>query len=285
MNQEKLKQWYPNLSEKDLHLLARCKTPEKVMPPEEIPEFVWIPEGQFVMGDIFHNTSIKGEGQNDERPLRLLNLPGFWIAENVLTNQEYLKFIETAYPAQTAEFLEGIKELPEDAPVHSVTWDEADAYCKWREAQTPGKHVCFPTEAQWEKATGWHLIGADFEVGRKYEFATGDDVNYEHTTFNRVTPFPREVSKLVKGVNGLKGASGNVWEWCRDFYHYKFYEEYPDRTYNDRDSKRRVLRGGSWANVKRRLRNSNRLGSAAGTRNDNFGFRLVMEPLTTGKTE
>ncbi|HIO62507.1 MAG TPA: hypothetical protein EYN39_12020, partial [Deltaproteobacteria bacterium] len=208
-----------------------------------------------------------------------------WIAENVLTNQEYLKFIETAYPAQTTEFLEQIKGLPEDAPVHSVTWDEADAYCKWREAQTPGKHVCLPTEAQWEKATGWHLIGADFEVGRKYEFATGDDVNYEHTAFNRVTPFPREVSKLAKGVNGLKGASGNVWEWCRDFYHYKFYEELPVRTYNDRDSKRRVLRGGSWANVKRRLRTSNRLGSAAGTRNDNFGFRLVMEPLTTGKTE
>ena len=285
MNQRKLKQWYPNLSEEDLHLMARCKSPEKVMPPEGVPEFVWIPEGPFVMGDIFRNMSIKGEGQNDEVPLRLLNLPGFWIAENVVTNQEYRKFIETVYPAQTNEFLEQIKGLQEDAPVHSVTRDEADAYCKWREAETPGKHVCLPTEAQWEKATGWHLIGADFEVGRKYEFATGEDVNYEHTAFNRVTPFPREVSKLAKGVNGLKGASGNVWEWCRDFYLYKFYEELPVRTYNDRDSKRRVLRGGSWANVKRRLRTSNRLGSSAGTRNDNFGFRLAMEPLTTGKTE
>ena len=306
MNQEKLKQWYSNLSEKDLHLLARCKTPEKVMPPEEIPEFVWIPEGQFVMGDIFHNTSIKGEGQNDELPLRLLNLPGFWIAENVVTNQEYLKFIETACPAQTTEFLEHIKGEEEklkvnyllektkrlDAknivlhtPVHSVTWKKADAYCKWREAQTPGKRVCLPTEAQWEKASSWHLIGANFEVGRKYEFATGTDVNDEHTAFNRVTTFPREVSKLSKGVNGLKGASGNVWEWCRDFYLYEFYEKYPYRIYNDRDSKRRVLRGGSWANVKRRLRISNRLGSAARTLNDNFGFRLVMEPLTTGKTE
>ena len=34
MNQEKLKQWYPNLSEKDLHMMARCKTPETVMPPD-----------------------------------------------------------------------------------------------------------------------------------------------------------------------------------------------------------------------------------------------------------
>ena len=285
MNQGKLKHWYPNLSEENLHLMARCKIPEKVMPPEEVPEFVWIPEGPFVMGDIFRNTSIKGEGQNDELPLRLLNLPGFWISENVVTNQEYRKFIETAYPAQTTKFLKQIEGLQEDAPVHSVTWDETDVYCNWREGQTPGKCVSLPTEAQWEKATGWHLIGSDFEVGRKYKFATGDDVNYEHTAFNRVTPFPREVSKLAKGVNGLKGASGNVWEWCRDFYHYKFYEEYPDRTYNKRESKRRVLRGGSWANVKRRLRTSNRLGSAADTRNDNFGFRLVMEPLTTGKTE
>jgi formylglycine-generating enzyme required for sulfatase activity len=285
MNQGKLKQWYPNLSEEDLNLMARCTPTEKLMPPEEIPEFVWIPEGQFIMGDIFHNSSNKGEGQNDERPLRNLNLHGFWIAENVVTNHEYLKFLENADPDQTADFLEEIKGVPEDAPVHSVTWDDADAYCKWREAQTPGKCVSLPTEAQWEKASSWHLIGADFEVGRKYEFATGTDVNYEHTAFNRVTTFPREISKLSKGVNGLKGASGNVWEWCRDYYQYNFYEKFPAQTFNDRESKRRVLRGGSWANVKRRLRISNRLGSAASTLNDNFGFRLVMEPLKTGKTE
>ena len=285
MNQGKLKQLYPNLSEEELNLVACCKSSEIEMPPEEIPEFVWIPEGQFVMGDIFHDSSIKGEGQNDERPLRLLNLPGFWIAENVVTNHEYLKFLENAYPDQTADFLKDFKGLPEDIPVHSVTWDDACAYCKWRDEQTPGKHVCLPTEAQWEKASGWHLIGADFDVGRKYEFATGTDVDYEHTAFNRVTTFPREVSKLSKGVNGLKGASGNVWEWCRDYYHYKFYEEFPTQTFNDRESKRRVLRGGSWANMKRRLRISNRLGSAASTLNDNFGFRLVIEPLTTGKTE
>ncbi len=299
MNQEKLKQWYPNLSEKDLHMMARCKTPETVMPPEEIPEFIWIPEGQFVMGDIFRNMSIKGEGQEDEIPLRLLNLPGFWIAENVVTNQEYRKYLETERPDQNAEFLEQIEEFKEDAPVHSVTWRDADAYCKWREDQTPGKHVCLPTEAQWEKAAGWHLIGADFEVGRKYEFATGDDVNHEHTVFDRATlekdassgnglistDFPREISKLAKGVNGLKGASGNVWEWCRDYYKYEFYKEFPHQLYNSQESEQRVLRGGSWANVKRRLRTSNRLGSSPRTRNDNFGFRMVMEPIVTGITK
>ena len=122
-------------------------------------------------------------------------------------------------------------------------------------------------------------------MGRKYEYATGDDVDYEHTVFNRFADCPCEVSKLAKGVNGLKGASGNVWEWCRDYYKYEFYKEFPHQLYNSQESKQRVLRGGSWANVKRRLRTSNRLGSAAGTRNDNFGFRLVMKPLTTGKTE
>ena len=285
MNQEKLKQWYPNLSEKDLHMMARCKTPETVMPPEEIPEFIWIPEGQFVMGDIFRNMSIKGEGQEDEIPLRLLNLPGFWIAENVVTNQEYRKYLETDCPNQLAEFLEQIEEFQEDAPVHSVIWSKADAYSKWKEKQIPGKHVSLPTEAQWEKAAGWHLIGADFEVGRKYEYATGDDVDYEHTVFNRFADCPCEVSKLAKGVNGLKGASGNVWEWCRDYYKYEFYKEFPHQLYNSQESKQRVLRGGSWANVKRRLRTSNRLGSSPSTRNDNFGFRMVMEPIVTGITK
>jgi len=285
MNQEKLKQWYPNLSEKGLNLMARCKTPETVMPPEEIPEFIWIPEGQFVMGDIFRNMSIKGEGQEDEIPLRLLNLPGFWIAENVVTNQEYRKFIETDCPNQLAEFLEQIEEFQEDAPVHSVIWSKAYAYCKWKEKQISGKHVSLPTEAQWEKAAGWHLIGADFEVGRKYEYATGDDVDYEHTVFNRFADCPCEVSKLAKGVNGLKGASGNVWEWCRDYYKYEFYKEFPHQLYNSQESKQRVLRGGSWANVKRRLRTSNRLGSSPSTRNDNFGFRMVMEPIVTGITK
>ena len=76
-----------------------------------------------------------------------------------------------------------------------------------------------------------------------------------------------------------------MWEWCRDYYKYEFYKEFPHQLYNSQESKQRVLRGGSWANVKRRLRTSNRLGSAEGTRNDNFGFRMVMEPIVTGITK
>ena len=284
MNLGKFKQWYPNISASDLSLLELCLPPEIIMPPEELPEFVWIPECPFVMGDIFHNASNNVDGQNDEVPLRILKLPGFWIAINVVTNREYLEFLDTEYTSNTTDLRTQITELPESAPVHSVNWDEAFAYCKWREAQTPGKRLCLPTEAQWEKAAGWHLIGDEFELGRKYEFGTGDDVDYEQTAFNRKTNFPYEVSKLSKGVNGLKGASGNVWEWCMDYYQADFYKECPDTTFNAQVCKRQVLRGGSWANVKRRLRISNRLGSAPSTRNDNFGFRLVVEPNTTGET-
>ena len=80
MNLGKFKQWYPNISASDLSLLELCLPPEIIMPPEELPEFVWIPECPFVMGDIFHNASNNVDGQNDEVPLRILKLPGFWIA-------------------------------------------------------------------------------------------------------------------------------------------------------------------------------------------------------------
>ena len=261
------KKWHPQLSEDDLNQLK-----SKWVEPEENPiegGFIWIPGGPFLMGDIW------GEGQADERPFRVLDIPGFWIAQHTVTKREIKPFLEEF---RNKEVLDEILNLSFDHPVHSLTQEEAKAYCEWYSSKNGNCAASLPAETQWEKAASWHLVGDGFEIGRKYKFGTGDDVSPEHTAFNRYeSNLPFEKTRLKKGVNELYGMSGNVWEWCRDYYDSQFYTSFPQSLMNENEAQTVVLRGGSWANTKRRLRICNRLGSSPQTRNDNFGFRLVLE--------
>ena len=263
--------WYPQLSEDDLKLLSLkwCEPKNKPFEDEGNKGFVWIPGGPFLMGDIW------GEGQADERPYRLLNLQGFWIAKHAVTKRDIKSYLEET---RNEEVLEEIINLSSDHPVHSLTHEEALCYCEWYSTKNKIYNANLPTEAQWEKAASWHLVGDTYEIGRKYKFGSGDDISPEHTAFNRNEQnLPFEITRLKKGINELYGMSGNVWEWCRDFYDSQFYNSFPQTIMNVHEAQTVSLRGGSWANKKRRLRVSNRLGSSPQTRNDNFGFRLVLE--------
>ena len=78
----------PGLSENELQLIMQCKLPKNVETPKEIPGMVWIPPGAFVMGDLW------GNGQPDERPVRKLNLEGFWIGQATVTMGEFKDYLK-----------------------------------------------------------------------------------------------------------------------------------------------------------------------------------------------
>jgi formylglycine-generating enzyme required for sulfatase activity len=114
-----------------------------------------------------------------------------------------------------------------DHPVVHVSWLDAQAYCKWA-----GKEL--PTEAQWEYAahaggSTAYPWGADLTPGGRWmaniwqgEFPikdTGAD------GFTRTAP----VGSFLPNAFGLSDMSGNVWEWCRDYYQPEYYSESPER--------------------------------------------------------
>ena len=103
-------------------------------------------------------------------------------------------------------------------PVVGVTWYEALAYCRWlTDTMNDGYEYRLPTEAQWERAArgphGWRYPWGDDWIESR---ANSEELNLERTT--PVGIFPDGASS-----EGVLDLSGNVWEWCNDWYGEKTY--------------------------------------------------------------
>jgi formylglycine-generating enzyme required for sulfatase activity len=173
-----------------------------------------------------------------------------------------------------------------DLPVETVTWYEAIEYCNRRsikEGLTPayqgsgGSVVCdfqangyrLPTEAEWEYAAA-----EGNKAGLTYEYRESNSVeavgwyneNSENSTHAVGTKQPNSL--------GLYDMSGNVWEWCWDWYGGYSSDSQTDPR-GPASGSRRVLRGGSWHSNAQDLRSANRLNYGPLSRSSYLGFRVV----------
>jgi formylglycine-generating enzyme required for sulfatase activity len=159
-----------------------------------------------------------------------------------------------------------------DLPVETVSWDDAQAFCK-KVSEKTGSVVRLPTDAEWERAC---------RAGTKTTYYTGDaetdldraewyDKNSKSTT--------HPVGQKTSNAWGVHDMHGNVWEWCADWFEaYKSDPAVdPQGTAQDQG---RVLRGGSWRHPPGNCRSADRDWNYPGSRNDNVGFRVVAAPRT-----
>ena len=127
-----------------------------------------------------------------------------------------------------------------------------------------------PFEARWEKAARGSS-GFLYPWGKKWK---EDRCNSYECGLRRTSPvgiFPDG-----KSPYGCLDMSGNVWEWCSDWYEDKYYKKSPDHNpEGPTNGSGRVLRGGSWFNLRRNCRAASRDASHPAGRFDRCGFRLA----------
>jgi formylglycine-generating enzyme required for sulfatase activity len=228
------------------------------------PVWVEVPAGEFWMG---------GEG-NDGKPVHRVYLERFQIARVPVTNTQYQFFVEATRHAAPEHWEDNRPPRGlESHPVVNVSWHDAIAYCRWL-SEVAGKAMTLPSEAQWEKA-------ARGDKDRR-EYPWGDEwgetrCNTDELGLGGTTPvgiFPEGASPY-----GCLDMAGNVWEWCSSLYQNYPYD--PDDGREDlRAEDRRVVRGGSFFNSRSYARCAGRNGDFPGSRYRDYGFRLVVSPIS-----
>ena len=169
-------------------------------------------------------------------------------------------------------------------PVVCVSWNDATAFADWLNRKEGTRKYRLPTEAEWECSARAGSTSV-FPWGEEEDRAcvhgnTADETTYQGRSFdNRLDCsdgywFTAPVGKYRVNSWGLYDMTGNVWEWCQDWY-----GGYPSGSVTDpigpSSGSYRVLRGGGWFSIARHCRSANRSRNVPDLRSDNIGFRLV----------
>jgi len=241
--------------------------------------FVKVEGGSFMMGST--------DGDSDEKPVHQVTVSSFMIGKYELSVAEFRAFVNATSYKTTAEIYGGAWiwngkkwETKADAnwknpyltqtdehPVTCISWYDALAYCNWR-SRKDGFNPCYSISgntapADWSKGTitcDWNANGYRLPTEAEWEFAARGGTKSKGYTysgsndlgsvawyfFNSGSTTHSAGSKSPNEL-GIYDMTGNVWEWCWDWYDDGYYAE--SRSLDPKGSgagSYRVMRGGSW---------------------------------------
>jgi len=215
-----------------------------------------------------------------EKPAHNVKLANFYMGKLEVTQQLWTAVMKTTLRQQRdlANPNWGIYGEGGQYPIYYVSYDECELFCEKLNqllyAQLPeGYKFSLPTEAQWEYAAcgGKKSQGYTYSGNNKLSKVAW----WEGNSGSKI----REVGLKSKNELGMYDMSGNVWEWCRDWF--GNYDNGNLSTSNPQGQEwgdYRVLRGGAWNIDSWNCRVTNRFFYKPGTRSANLGFRIVLEP-------
>jgi len=242
-----------------------------------------IPAGTFIMGS--PTTELGRESNEVQHQVTLTQ--DFYMMTTEVTQKQWRDVMGTNPSYFSA--------CGDNCPVEQVSWNAVQTFIAAMNTRGEGTYR-LPTEAEWEYAAragsttafyngeiaynscspldanlnviGWYCGNSDAAYSGCYDASSSDGPSCAGT---------HPVAQKQPNAWGLYDMSGNVWEWCQDWY-----EIYPttavaDPTGPDTGSGR-VLRGGSWYGTTRICRSADRSTGSSSNRSLTLGFRLVVSP-------
>lgn len=203
----------------------------------------------------------------DESPEHVVTLDGFSISSTEVTFDQYDRFCEATKRSKPGDNGWGRG----GTPVINVNWNDAYEFCLWA-SRVNGSTIRLPTEAEWEYAArggkeshGYHFSGDSvIDAVGWYSENSGKRT---HTVGGKQ---PNEL--------GIYDMTGNVWEWCGDWYGDDYYAVSPKKNPGGpATGGYHVLRGGSWLSNPAYSHITTRSSLRSDYVSSNNGFRIVRE--------
>lgn len=224
-------------------------------------EMVLVEGGTFIMG------SNDLEADNDEQPTHQLELQDYYIGRYEVTQAQWRNIMgedpEELYFAGCPE-----------CPVEGVSWNDVQVFIKRLNAKT-GQEFRLPTEAEWEYAA------RGGPKSRGYRFSGSEDIGkvawYDKNSAEGVKPVGQKQPNELE----IYDMTGNVREWCSDWYARFYYEQSAQQNpHGPPFGSSRVARGGSWSNYSKYSRVANRFCYGPDYRmKGQLGFRLALDTI------
>ena len=204
-------------------------------------------------------TSEQGsDADSDEKPVHSVPLSDYYIGETEVTQELW-----TAVMGNNPSYYSGNPKRP----VERVSWNDCQEFIK-KLNQLTGKNFRLPTEAEWEYAAR----GGKKSLGYKY---SGSDIAGVVARYDGNSSSTHDVKIKQANELGIYDMSGNVWEWCQDWYG-SYNSGSQTNPTGPSSGSYRVYRGGGWNDVARSRRVSYRYYSLPDGSRTDLGLRLSL---------
>ncbi len=276
--------------------LKTAKETFKITNPVDGADIILIPSGTSYIGTSADRDKLADASETNPR---MVWLDDYYIYKNEVTLEQFKKFADKTGYITTAEKKKSpytwrslLKTVPFNHPVAFISWFDADAYAQWAGGS-------LPTEAQWEKAARGNTLNiypwgnnpdpSRFNNELQKESSESDrsrqaeDDDYNLNSSKPVGSYPKGISPY-----GVTDMLGNVWEWCDDWYERKHLFPGKDMAlYHPRGpmkGKFKILKGGGYCDDPKNYRVTCRDRNVPETFADDFGFRVVIYPISLSKS-
>jgi formylglycine-generating enzyme required for sulfatase activity len=239
-----------------LSIKLLAQTPDSILGK---PEMIFVEGGTFEMGLL--------NGSDDNVPVHSVTIGPFSIGKYEVTVGQYKAFCSKNGYSMPDPPKWGWQD---NHPMVNIDYDQANDYCLWLQEMT-GLNWRLPTEAEWEYAA------RGGKKGKGKSFAGSNDL--ETVGWFADSAFGQTNIVGLKKPNelGIYDMSGNVGEWCHDWYNENYYQISPSSNPRGPSSGYfRVYLGGSWYDAPSFCHVTYRNGDSPSKHTMNLGFRVVL---------